>query len=421
MKTIVEWANQNPVLITIIIAIVGCIGWIIKFLHDKSKITSQIFSNTKQLSQTSRSNCTNVQGNNTKIEGNTVKNQNVENASTNYQIEKQVVVNINASGDLSASVQEISKQLLSSAFGELPAETKRQIENNQQSYLDVLSGKLKDVKNTADETKSIISSPDFQYTAKKASVSASKSSSKELHGILASLLISRASYDSEELKRIVYNESISTAEKLTKDELNIITACYLLRYTKYIRLIDENSFWNYLKKNIKPFLDFKNTNARFQHVEYAGCGSISDFPWGLYEAFRVQYSFYFSKTFETKLIEDLNLSFDIREKIRTKIENDGKCRLMYANSGILKKDLQTAGVADAEIQKIETLYNNNISSAEEIKQQLAAKCEVGKQLVDVYENTQLKYLALTSVGIAIAASYYEQVTGEKINIDIWIN
>jgi len=60
-------------------------------------------------------------------------------------------------------------------------------------------------------------------------------------------------------------------------------------------------------------------------------------------------------------------------------------------------------------------------SNDEIKKKIIEETSVGKELLELWEKSNLKHLSLTSVGITIGASYFEQTTGEKIDIGIWIN
>ena len=46
--------------------------------------------------------------------------------------------------------------------------------------------------------------------------------------------------------------------------------------------------------------------------------------------------------------------------------------------------------------------------------------ETTTRLTSVWKDTQIQNMNLTSVGIVIASTFYEQVTGDRINIDIWI-
>jgi hypothetical protein len=281
-----------------------------------------------------------------------ISNQKSGDDSTNLQAGRDIVVNAGNSIAL-YSIEEVAKQLMGSVFGELPDETKKQIETNQKSYFQALSENLGKIIKQNNELKKVIDSPDFQYISKTASISASRSSSAELHKNLSSLIIQRINNDSEDLKRIVYDETISTINKLTRDQLKILTLCFLLKRTKMNGLTNIAQFNQYLEQRIKPFIDFKKTTAEFEHLVYTGCASISI------------------------------ASHDING-------------LLKGNYPEIFKDDNTP----------EKLLTGN---------------ETATRLTSVWKDTQIQNMNLTSVGIVIASTFYEQVTGDRINIDIWIN
>lgn len=281
-----------------------------------------------------------------------ISNQKSGDDSTNLQAGRDIVVNTSNSIAL-YSIEEVAKQLMGSVFGELPDETKKQIETNQKSYFQALSENLGKIIKQNDELKKVIDSPDFQYISKTASISASRSSSAELHKNLSSLIIQRINNDSEDLKRIVYDETISTINKLTRDQLKILTLCFLLKRTKMNGLTNITQFNQYLEQRIKPFIDFKKTTAEFEHLVYTGCASISI------------------------------ASHDING-------------LLKGNYPEIFKDDNTP----------EKLLTDN---------------ETATRLTNVWKDTQIQNMNLTSVGIVIASTFYEQITGDRINIDIWIN
>lgn len=80
-----------------------------------------------------------------------------------------------------------------------------------------------------------------------------------------------------------------------------------MRYTSYGGIISWDTFKNYLSTHVKPFIGFKNTNAEFQHIEYAGCGSIGIGSWDLVNIYRQQYSFLFFNLIEKDKIDNLSL------------------------------------------------------------------------------------------------------------------
>ena len=130
-----------------------------------------------------------------------VNNQKSGDNSTNLQAGGGITINNNAV--VLYSIEEVSRQLLGSVFGELPDETKTQITQNQKSYFQALCENLQKIIKDSSEIKKVITSPDFQYISKRASVSASRSSSLELHKNLSSLIIQRVNFGNEDLKRIV--------------------------------------------------------------------------------------------------------------------------------------------------------------------------------------------------------------------------
>lgn len=281
-----------------------------------------------------------------------ISNQKSGDDSTNLQAGRDIVVSAGNSIAL-YSIEEVAKQLMGSVFGELPDETKKQIEANQKSYFQALSENLGKIIKQNEELKKVVDTPDFQYISKTASISASRSSSAELHKNLSLLIIQRINNDSEDLKRIVYDETISTINKLTKDQLKILTLCFLLKRTKMNGLTNITQFNQYLEQRIKPFIDFKKTSAEFEHLVYTGCASISI------------------------------ASHDIND-------------LLKGNYLEIFKDDNTP-------------------------EKLLAENETVTKLTSVWKDTQIQNMNLTSVGIVIASTFYEQVTGDSINIDKWIN
>ena len=346
-----------------------------------------------------------------------INNQKSGDDSTNLQASGDIVINSNKV--VLYSIEEVAKQLMGSVFGELPDETKKQVETNQKSYFQALSENLGKIIKQNEDLKKVINSPDFQYISKTASISASRSSSAELHKNLSSLITQRINNNDDDLKRIVYNEAISTIGKLTTDQLKIITLCYLLRYTSYDGIISWNTFKNYLSTHIKPFVDFKNTNAEFQHIEYTGCGSIGIGSWDLVNIYRQQYSFLFFNLIEKDKVD--NLSLPNKNEIVVLDSKEDKYFFKFKNKTEFKNYLKEYKTNDETIKKLISIYESNIKNDDEIKKKIFDEIDIGRSLLDLLEKSSLKNLTLTSVGIAIGASYFEQVTSEKIDIGIWIN
>jgi len=301
-------------------------------------------------------------------------------------------------------------------------EAKTTFDQRTGEFKKLLSEKIRDL---PEKEMGKLRDPDTQIALLEAASISGRKSNDELRNLLANLVVSRIKNDSsgkEELKNIVYNEAISTVSKLTIDQLKVIALCYLLRYTSYGGIISWETFNNYLNTHIKPFMGFKNSNAQFQHIEYAGCGSIGIGSWNLIEIYRQQYSFLFLNLIEKEKIDGLNLPKEILAEIIKLDPGEGKYFISVRNKIILEKYLNNKHLTEETTKQFSALYEQSIKSPDEVKKKIQDETDIGKEFIELSDgNANILHLSLTSVGIAIGASYFEQTVGEKINIDIWIN
>ena len=285
----------------------------------------------------------------------------------------------------------------------------------------LLSEKIKDL---PEQDMGKLREPDTQIALLEAAKISGRKQNNELRNLLANLVVSRIKNDNsgkEELKNIVYNEAITTVSKLTSDQLKIITLCYLAKYTTYGGVVSWDTFKNYLNTHIKPFIGFKNTNAEFQHIEYAGCGSISIGSSNVLDIYKRQYSFLFLNLIEKAKVNDIDLPEEIKNEILRLDTTEDKYFVRIKNKEELEKYLKDKNLEDGKKNQLVSLYEQNIKDNNDVKKKIEEETEIGKELLDIWEKSNISHLSLTSVGIAIAASYFEQMVGEKINIDIWIN
>ena len=125
-------------------------------------------------------------------------------------------------------------------------EAKAVYEERANEFVKLLISKIKEL---PENEIAKLKQPDTQLTLIEAAKISGRKQDEELRNLLANLVVSRIKNDKtgkEELKNIVYNEAISTINKLTIDQLKIITLCYLLRYTSYNGIISWDTFKNYL-------------------------------------------------------------------------------------------------------------------------------------------------------------------------------
>ena len=317
------------------------------------------------------------------------------------------------------SVEDLSKELLGSVFGELPSSVKEQISKNQSSFLETLKEKLVSYISDVEEVREVLNSPDFQYITKKAALSASRSDSKELHENLAILLGKRISNDNEDIKRIVFNESIETADKLTKDHLNILALVFICSYAVNNPVNTISDFDNFLETMVTPFLGTSLSNSQFQYLEYTRCASSSALSRNIIQIFQRNYTLAFIEGKEEESIDQDKLSAEAK-KLISKNEK-GKLLIKAQSQKVLEDFLEKSNLGDEDKKELKTIYGQLIPSTAQVEEDIKSKTKSGAKLLEAFNKTLMNRLQLSAVGIAIAATYFEKVTGQKLNIDIWIN
>jgi len=336
--------------------------------------------------------------------------------STFYQAKKIIV---KQTGLTVPDVKEIALSVFKENFPVLQRQAMITAQENVRLFIGELISEINE--RLSKEEINRFRDPDIQYVLNDAMKSTARKNSETLRKNLSILIVERVKNDNKDLKRIVYNEAIATIRKLTTNQLKILTLCFLLRYAYYTGIINWETFNNYLNTRIKPFLDFKDTNAEFQHIEYTGCGSIDIGSWNLMEIFRSTYSFLFRFPIKKSEIDNLNLPDFIRKEILGWDQSKDGYFIQFRNRNDLEKYLEEKNINEELKNKLLHIYNSHIKNTSEIKKQIIEKTDLGQKIIKIWENKNLAHLSLTSVGIVIAATYYEQIIREKINIDIWIN
>ena len=264
-----------------------------------------------------------------------------------------------------------------------------------------------------------MSDPDVQYVLTKSIIESGRRDEDDLREHLSMLMVERIKHSDQNLKRIVYNEAIETIPKLTHDELKIIALCFTLRYTRRLAIKHIDELDNFLKL-LEPLYDFNNTNAEFQHIEYAGCGGIGIGTWNYANSLGDSYPELFPLTISSDHLVGHNIPSEIMQDIFTTI-NDKEFKFKIINEKELNSYLDSQSVEVIIANEIRSQFSTAKQEQKRKINELIKNLKEIQKVNEIISNSNLRYLTLTSVGIVIGAMYYEKTTGEKIPIDVWIN
>ncbi|GGI56879.1 LPO_1073/Vpar_1526 family protein [Winogradskyella haliclonae] len=122
---------------------------------------------------------------------------------------------------------------------------------------------------------SVLQDPDFHYNLYKSIEIGARNSSDELHQFLANLLAKRIGCNENDTKRIIVNESISTIEKISTNQLKILTFSYLFfTYFRIFEFKNWKDFNKYIEEYIEPFMSYEYSLIDLQHLNYSNCTTM---------------------------------------------------------------------------------------------------------------------------------------------------
>src|ERR1700744_1711779 len=186
-------------------------------------------------------------------------------SGNNYAAE---TINIHNSNALSMSdVKELAMSVFKENFPKLQEIARIEAERNRDLFINELDDKIHEKLNLEEINR--FNKPDVQFALKDAIISASRKNNGECHTILSNLIIDRVKNDGVEFKEIVYNEAIGTIPRLTKNHLDILAFTFITKYALFKQVSDWTIFDKRLRAFICPVLNFSNSPAQFQHLEYS--------------------------------------------------------------------------------------------------------------------------------------------------------
>ena len=265
--------------------------------------------------------------------------------------------------------------------------------------------------------------PDFQYALFTVQKEYARSGDKDLGDLLVDLLVDRSKHEQRDILQIVLNESLSTAPKLTENQLAVVAMIFLFKYTQNFGIGNHQKLGEYLDKFVAPFSSKVVKNmACYQHLEFTGCGAIGLGANSLESILGTTYQGQFLNGFDAKEVGDRGVSMGVDPRFFMPCLNDQSKMQVRANSKeTLDKNLEEHAVASDDRVKINALFDVGKMNEIEIKEKCVKIRPYMSELFETWSESAMKNFTLTSVGIAIGHANIKRLVGEFANLSIWIN
>lgn len=266
-----------------------------------------------------------------------------------------------------------------------------------------------------------VKNPDMQFMIYSAQKEYARSGDKALEEMLVDVLLERAKVNERNLKQIVLNESLNVIPKLTSNQLDTLSLIFILKYTRNFGVVNLQSFYEYMNTYIVPFIvGLSDELSCYQHLEFAGCGTIQVTENQIQEILKSTYWGLFCKGFSieqfkqaTKLPQAVNL-------LTNCLHDHSLYQINAIDINVINKIGTDMGLIKEDIEKIKDFQNKYMMTNDEIKNiSIKANSEVLK-LYDIWSNSAMKNMTLTSVGIAIAQANIRRRTNISFDLGVWI-
>ncbi|KZZ86238.1 LPO_1073/Vpar_1526 family protein [Bacillus sp. SJS] len=280
---------------------------------------------------------------------------------------------------------------------------------------------LKMLKEKDESALDAMNDPDMQYTFYTAQREYARSGNKDLSEMLVDILFERSRIKEKPLMQIVLNECVEIAPKLTSSQLDILSLVFIFKYTQNYSVNNFETLKLYIESRVLPFTSkLKKEISHYQHLEYAGCGSISIGERSLPDILLITYAGLFCKGFNENILQERFPKEIPYHVFKPCLHNDNLLQINAMNEEALKNNY-TDGFDEETTIKLQNMFTEFQMTAEEVKAFMIGLTPDIKSLFEYWEDSSMKNMTLTSVGIALAHANIRRKNIEGYDLSIWIN
>lgn len=267
--------------------------------------------------------------------------------------------------------------------------------------------------------------PAIQSSFVTAQIEYAKTGDTVTKEMLVNALNERILSPEQTLKQKILDEAITTMSKITIDQINFLSLWFSILHKK-APVGNKLNLKDFIESRILKFYNKSfNSNQFFPHLYYTNCVKV--LPAGstfkpIEEIFKNRYSGIFSKGFTEK---------DFKNKVDNEIQKYGDLIITCLNDSsklqfnaideyTLKLRIRELGFESKE-KEILILDNQQRKDIESVKMELIELCPEIQELLELWKNeSEVKALELTPVGLVIAILNYNRITGDNVDIDLFI-
>lgn len=263
--------------------------------------------------------------------------------------------------------------------------------------------------------------PDMQRTVFRAQEGYACSGDADLEKALVELLVDRAAEPGQDTVSIVLNEAIASMPKLTSDQRNALGFAFVVRRTRYLGPFDVEAYYRgHVEELLQPLSqNIAKLQTAYQHIEYVGAASISVLEIKLADLMRRTTPGLFTKGFERDQIPDeLTGLREVSGFFVPCLRDPSKLQVGLQDADGIAAAMKHLGLTDLEPAVLQLLDVGRMSD-EEVEVEMRQRCPAFGPTLTLWDEGPLRFMQLTSVGIAIGHAIWRQISGKQADLRQW--
>lgn len=274
-----------------------------------------------------------------------------------------------------------------------------------------------------DQGLSKLSMPSIQYSVFNAQKGNWLDESGELKSTYVDMLLSRMETTEKNILQISMDEAIKTVECLTNEQMDTLTMFFLILYR-----IKPISDLNELKEHIDMICSFYHNDLDIENTcvslkMYKCCLSLEEVKHykPIEEVYKNVFSGLFFKGFDIDELTNISgndISF-YKKIIARDLRNPQKYQLGVMDVSTLKSQIIGTNMEKEEVE-LTQLFNNHIMTVNEVRNELININPNIENLLNLWQDSDLKYMQLTPVGKIIAIANYNRKYDIKLKYSDFI-
>lgn len=264
------------------------------------------------------------------------------------------------------------------------------------------------------------SDPAFVNTVNTAEKSYAFSNDATVQSVLLDLIGSRSKETTRSRKSLTFDQAVEVSGNLTKSDFAALSLCFLFRYTANGGINEPDAFALLLRSHIDPFIDdVSSEHSAYAYLEAQRCATIPVSSATFEAIIRGNYGGVISKGITAATLREHIPNWEFRRDLFLPCMHAPELMQLAALNRAIW-DSKAEGLEQDISEKLWSTFEATFMDREEIISAYEGKVPNLRVFAQLWENTPLQQLQLTTIGMCIGFINAKRIAGLDADLGVWI-